>query len=68
MSICSGTNAFKSRSSCTDLGRRVREDPFARTPYDIIYRVPNLISDDELANLAKASWPVLALLRNNRQF
>lgn len=63
-----GTDAFEPKSSCTDLGRGVRDDPFVRTSYDIIYRISKFISDDELANLARASWPVHALLRNNHQF
>lgn len=59
------TVAFKPRSSCTDFGRRVREDHFARTPYDFIYRISKFISDDELPNLARASWPY-RLWRQNR--
>lgn len=62
------SDAFKTKPSCTDLRNRVRHDPFARTPYDIIYRISKFISDQELVNLARASWPVHALLRDNNQF
>lgn len=62
------SDAFKQRSSFNDLGRRVRSDPFLRTPYDIICRISGFISDDDLINLKRASWPVHALLQNNDQF
>lgn len=62
------SDAFKQRPSCKDLGRRVRSDPFLRTPYDIICRISGFISDDDLINLKRASWPTHALLQNNDQF
>lgn len=62
------SDAFKQRSSSNDLGRRVRSDPFLRTPYDIICRIAGFISDDDLVNLNRASWPIHALLQNNDQF
>lgn len=60
--------AFKTRSSCTDLESLVRVDPFMRLPYDIIYKISGFISDEEVVNLARASWPVHSLLRDNSQF
>lgn len=62
------SDAFKTRSSCTDLESLVRDDPFKRIPYDIIYKISGFMSDKEVVNLARASWPVHSLLRDNSQF
>lgn len=62
------SGSFKPRPSCTHLGSRVRNDPFDSVPYDIIFGISTFISDGELVNLARASWPIHALLRNNNNF
>lgn len=62
------SDAFKARSPCSDLGSRVRGDPFLGIPYDIVYRITSFISNEDLVNLAKASWPIHSLLQNNDQF
>ncbi|KAG8164083.1 hypothetical protein KVR01_006001 [Diaporthe batatas] len=62
------SDAFKSRSPCSDFGSRVRRDPFLRVPYDIVHRISGLVSNEDLINLARASWPIHCLLHNNDQF
>lgn len=62
------SDAFKPRPSFIDLGNRIRDDPFRRMPYDILYRISGFISDEDLVSLARASWPIHALLQNNNQF
>lgn len=61
-------DAFRPRSCRAELGSRVRDDPFVRTPYDIVHKISSFIPDKGLVNLARASWPVHVLLRNNNQF
>lgn len=62
------SGAFKARSRCSDLGSRVRSDPFLRIPYDVVYRISGFISNEDLVNLARASWPVHGVWQNNDQF
>lgn len=62
------SDAFRSGSSCADLRSRVLDDSFGRIPYDIVHKISSFISDEDLVNLARASWPVHALLQNNHQF
>lgn len=62
------SDAFKTRTPCSDLADRVRVDPFLKIPYDVVYRISGLISNEDLVNLTRASWPIQGLLRNNDQF
>ncbi|KAK3984926.1 hypothetical protein QBC44DRAFT_385301 [Cladorrhinum sp. PSN332] len=51
-----------------DLGHKVRQDPFTKLPYDLVYRVSNLLDDECLLKLCTASWPVHCHLRGNNKF
>lgn len=62
------SNAFKPMYARADIGNRVRHDPLSRIPYDIVHIICGLISDTDLINLARASYHVHVLLRNNNQF
>ncbi|KAK0645212.1 hypothetical protein DIS24_g8091 [Lasiodiplodia hormozganensis] len=51
-----------------DLEARVRHDPFANIPYDILYNITALLPSDSVLNLNKASWFVHTCLLNNNAF
>ncbi|KAB2571608.1 hypothetical protein DBV05_g9723 [Lasiodiplodia theobromae] len=51
-----------------DLEARVRHDPFANIPYDILYNITGLLPNDSVLNLNKASWFVHTCLLNNNAF
>lgn len=51
-----------------DLEARVRHDPFANIPYDILYSITALLPSDSVLNLNKASWFVHTCLLSNNAF
>lgn len=63
-----GSRGFKRLTSDADPGERVRTDPFMRLPYDLVYNVSTMLGNEDLLNLARASWPVHALLRDVGHF
>lgn len=62
------SGAFRPGFACTNLRSRVLDDHFGRIPYDIVHKISSFIPDEDLVSLARASWPVHALLRNDNQF
>lgn len=58
-----GSRSFEPLISNNDIGERVRSDPFAKLPYDLVYRISTMLEDGDLFNVANASWPMHALLR-----
>lgn len=54
----------------SDLEARVRSDPFRKLPYELLFTVFDLLSDEEgaLIELANASWPVHCALRGSTRF
>lgn len=61
-------NSFQPAAVGTDLGSRIRRNPFTHLPYDLVYKVTTLLLDKDLLSLTNASWPVHVHLRTNNQF
>ena len=51
-----------------DLGEKVRHDPFRSVPYDIMFKLSNLLDDASLFSLCSASWTAHCYLRGNMKF
>lgn len=51
-----------------DLGRRVRHDPFARLPYDLVHKISCLLPVKALLDLGKVSWHILSSFQGNGSF
>lgn len=51
-----------------DLGQKVWYDPFRSVPYDILFKLSNLLDDASLFSLCSASWPAHCYLRGNQEF
>lgn len=62
------TRTFIDLDSATKLSSKVKSDPFRKLPYDMVYRITELIDDKSLFNLSTASWVIHATLRDNQQF
>ncbi|OTA52528.1 hypothetical protein K449DRAFT_440706 [Hypoxylon sp. EC38] len=59
---------FAMPTSNLDLGPKVKNDPFMKLPGHIIFEICHLLFDDNVPDLAKASWVVHALTRNDGNF
>lgn len=55
-----------SPSTSASLSSRVRNDPFARIPYDITHQLALLLPAESVLALARASYPVHAAIRDGR--
>jgi hypothetical protein len=51
-----------------DLGPRVKHDPFAKLPYDLVYKISCILPLKALLDLGKVSWPVQSAFQNNSSF
>ncbi|KAI1139986.1 hypothetical protein F5Y05DRAFT_337784 [Hypoxylon sp. FL0543] len=54
--------------SNVDLSSKVRNDPFTRLPHRIIFKICRLLYDENVPDLAKASWAVHSITRDNGEF
>ncbi|KAI0142305.1 hypothetical protein F4776DRAFT_501242 [Hypoxylon sp. NC0597] len=59
---------FAMPDSNVDLSPKVKNDPFAKLPREVIFKICHLLFDENVPELAKASWVVHALTRNDGGF
>ena len=59
---------FNVSPSNLDLGRRVKHDPFAKLPYDLVYKLSCLLPVKALLDLGKVSWPIQSAFQGNGNF
>ncbi|KAI0843527.1 hypothetical protein F5Y06DRAFT_291443 [Hypoxylon sp. FL0890] len=55
-------------TSDVDLSSKVKKDPFAKLPLGIISNICRLVYDENIPELARASWAVHSLTRDNSSF
>ncbi|KAH6681911.1 hypothetical protein B0J14DRAFT_577467 [Halenospora varia] len=59
---------FSLPSSSQELGSCVKNDPFSKLPYELVYKIACLLPPDSLATLSRASWTVNVSLRKDSRF
>ncbi|KAF1958078.1 hypothetical protein CC80DRAFT_592526 [Byssothecium circinans] len=56
---------FTPSATMPDLAHQVKNDPFGKLPYDVLYMIFPRLSNNDIFSLTKASWFVNSITRSN---